>query len=104
MGFLIRVTFWLGLVLVLIPYDEGSASDGDTVGPLQVLHAAGEFTKDISGLCERKPDTCRTGKAILRTVGIRVREGARIAYEALDKKLAEPDDEVTTGSVSKPAG
>ena len=103
MGFLIRVTFWLGLVLVMIPYGEGSANDGDTVGPMQVLHAAGEFTRDLSGLCERKPDTCRTGGAILRTIGIRAREGARLAYEALDRKLADPDDGMTTGSVSKPA-
>lgn len=101
MGFLIKVTFWLGLVLVLIPYNDGSA--GENVGPLQVLHTAGEVARDFSGLCERKPDTCQSGKAILRTIGVRAREGARIAYEALDKNLVEDEAGMTTGSVTQPA-
>lgn len=102
MGFLIKVAFWLGLVLALIPYGEGSAANGEMVGPMQVLHTAGEVARDFSQLCDRKPDTCRTGRAILRTVGIRAREGARIAYEALDGKLTENDSQIATGSVNTP--
>ncbi len=100
MGFLIKVTFWLGLVLIMIPWGNSSTAEGELVGPLQVLHAAGEVTRDLSGLCERKPETCDTGKAILRTVGIRAREGARMAYQALDQKLTanEPAPESTTNS------
>lgn len=101
MGFLIKVAFWLGLVLVLIPYDDGSGLHGEPVGPMQVLHTAGEIAGDFAGLCERKPDTCQSGRAILRAVGVRAREGARIAYEALDSKLAEEDDKLATGSVGK---
>lgn len=103
MGFLIKIAFWLGLVLVMIPYDDGSGQPGDTVGPLQVLHTAGEVARDFSGLCERKPDTCQSGRAILRTIGVRAREGARIAYEALDRNLAEDPAVQHTGSVDKPA-
>lgn len=98
MGFLIKVGFWLGLVLVLIPYD-GSAGEGETVGPLQVIHTASSVARDFSGICDRKPDTCESGRAILKTMGIRAREAARIAYEALDQHLA--DDEIHTGSLSK---
>lgn len=103
MGFLIKVTFWLGLALVMIPYNDGTAGEGETVGPLQVIHAASEVARDFSGLCERKPDTCQSGRVILHTIGVRAREGARIAYEALDNKLAESEDQLNTGSISKPA-
>ncbi len=103
MGFLIKVAFWLGLVLLFIPYGNGQGEQASNIGPLQVLHTTAEVARDFSGICERKPDTCQSGRAILKAVGMRVREGARIAYDALDKKLADDDHDLQTGSVEKPA-
>lgn len=105
MGFLLRMAFWFSLVLLALPFDS---KDGQpSVGAVQALMAAREAVGDISGLCERKPDVCETGKVAMHTVGIRAREAARIAYEALDENLetadtaalSEPDQATVTGGI-----
>lgn len=82
MGFIIRSAFWLSLVLLLIPF--GSSHDGQMVNPLQAMFAAKGAIEDIAGMCERKPDVCAVGRAAVHTIGVRAREGARMAYQALD--------------------
>lgn len=102
MGFLLRSAFWLSLVLLVLPIAPEGAADAPQVGPFQALGAAREAIGDVSGLCERKPDVCETGRAALQTIGVRAREGARIAYELLDEHLAEPDRTIATGGVVAP--
>jgi hypothetical protein len=101
MGFLIRSAFWFSLVLLVIPFG-GQDEAGNSVGPLQALGAAREAIGDVTGICERKPDVCVTGKAALHTIGVRAREASRIAFEMLDEKLEEPDA-TTTGTVAADA-
>jgi hypothetical protein len=99
MGFLIRCAFWLSLVLLIIPLGGAGGEDTETVGPIQALSAAREAVGDLSGICERKPDVCLTGKAALHTIGVRAREASRIAFDLLDEKVGEPDA-TTTGTVA----
>ena len=105
MGFLIRSAFWLSLVLLIIPFDGGAAGpEAETVGALQAMNAAREAIGDVSGICERKPDVCETAGAAFQTIGVRAREGAKLAYEVLDERFGEPDASMQTGSVVFPAG
>lgn len=101
MGFLIRAAFWFSLVLLALPL--GGPQDGTpSVGAIQALLAAREAVGDVAGICERKPDVCVTGQHAMRTIGVRAREGARIAFEVLDDKLDDqPDSTTKTGSVAK---
>ena len=107
MGFIIRSIFWLSLVLLLIPFG-GTGDSGQQVSPVEALLAARGAIQDVTGMCERKPDVCETGKAALHTIGVRARHGARFAYEALDSygteapEMASNDpvaDIIATGSV-----
>lgn len=92
MGFIIRSVFWLSLVLLLIPFG-GTSEDGKTmVNPLQAMFAAKGAIEDISGMCERKPDVCAVGRAAVHTIGVRAREGARLAYQALDAAGSDDPD------------
>jgi hypothetical protein len=95
MGFLLRCTFWLSLVLLAIPFGGQATGGTDPVGPIQALSAAREAISDVTGICERKPDVCVTGKAAIHTIGVRAREASRLAFEMLDDKLAEPDATIT---------
>ncbi len=91
MGFIIRSAFWLSLVLLLIPF--GNGDDGKSVSPVQAMFAAKGAIEDLSGMCERKPDVCAVGSAAFHTIGVRAREGARMAYTALggDQPAAATD-------------
>ena len=81
MGFLVKVVFWLGLVLVLLPR---AAEETETaVGTGEVLRTAGGIASDLAGMCERRPELCDTAGEILRVLGIRARDGAAIAYGAI---------------------
>ena len=98
MGFLIRSAFWLSLVLLAIPFG-GTKPDGDAVGPIEALSAARQAIGDVSGLCERKPDVCETGRAAIETIGVRAREASRLASELLGERFGEPDRDTLTGTV-----
>lgn len=111
MGFIIRSIFWLSLVLLVIPFGTGGASQEDAVSPIEALVAARGAIQDVAGMCARKPEVCETGRAALHTIGVRAREGAKLAYEALDSRYGEdgataaaPRDQVAdviaTGSVA----
>lgn len=108
MGFIIRSIFWLSLVLLIIPFGGAGKGQDDAVSPVEALSAARGAIQDLTGMCARQPEVCETGKAALHTIGIRAREGAKLAYEALDSRYGEtqaadaPDqvaDIIATGSV-----
>lgn len=110
MGFIIRSIFWLSLVLLVIPFGTGSESRDEAVSPIEALIAARGAIQDVAGMCVRQPEVCETGKAALHTIGVRAREGARLAYEALDSHYGEADaavardqvaDLIATGSVAE---
>lgn len=96
MGFIIRSVFWLSLVLLLIPFGAGGEGQKDIVSPVEALLAARGAIQDVTGMCERKPEVCETGRAALHTIGVRAREGARIAYETLDARYG--DEAAGTGA------
>jgi hypothetical protein len=97
MFFLMRMTFWFSLVLLMLPF--GGGDDGGQVSPLKALMTVREAVGDIAGICERKPDVCETGKSALHTIGVRAKASARIGYDM----LGEPDETIKTGTVAKDA-
>lgn len=103
MWFMIKTTFWFSLVLVTLPFlDQQSRETLSEAPPLEVgqsLAAAMAAIDDIKQICLRKPDICETGGQTFSALGVRAREGARIAYEFLDTKFADGKPELVTGSV-----
>jgi hypothetical protein len=96
MGFLIRTCFWFSLVLLFLPI--GPEEGGETVSPLEALLAARDAIGDVSGMCEREPQVCETGRAALQTIGVRARESARIAYRFIEDDAA-PVEEMPAAAV-----
>lgn len=103
MGFLLRTVFWFSLVLLFLPIDLGEEDTGqDQVGAIRAFVAASAAVDDVTGLCERKPDVCETGKAAFHTIGVRARETVRIAYDLLEEEGGTADEALHTGSVGVP--
>jgi Family of unknown function (DUF5330) len=97
MFFLLRMAFWLGLVLVLLPREKTPESDKmPQIGASEAVSAATAAVSDMSQFCKRQPAACEVGGQAATVIGQRATEGARKLYQIITDKKA-PDH---TGSIS----
>jgi Family of unknown function (DUF5330) len=100
MFFLLRITFWLGLVLVLLPIGSAQRSpSGSEVSATEAISAASATVGDLRGFCGRQPDACSVGAQMATAIGYRAQAGAKMLYEALSEAMAPHE----TGSVTSGA-
>ncbi len=96
MFFLIRMAFWLGLVLVLLPTDKSQDSDKPPqVATSDAISAATAAVYDMSQFCSRQPNACAVGGQAATVIGHRAQLGAKKLYGIITEKRA-PDH---TGSI-----
>ncbi|MGY2908186.1 DUF5330 domain-containing protein [Bradyrhizobium sp. URHC0002] len=88
MFFLLRMAFWLGLVLVLLPREKTPESDKvPQVGASEAVSAATAAVSDMSQFCKRQPAACEVGGQAATAIGQRAQDGARQLYKIItDKK------------------
>ena len=91
MFFLLRMAFWLGLVLVLLPRDKTAESDKlPQIGASEAVSAATAAVSDMSQFCKRQPAACEVGGQAATAIGQRAQEGARKLYHIItDKKASD---------------
>ncbi len=106
MRFLLRITFWLGLVLVLLPRDKTPESDKlPQIGAADAVQAATAAVSDMTQFCKRQPAACEVGGQAATIIGQRAQDGAKKIYQIInDKKeqLEKPDKKAPdhTGSIA----
>ena len=83
MWFLLRMTFWLGVVLVLLPNVGSQSVPKSQINATEALLAAQDIVTDIQHICERQREACVVGSQTTITLGQRARVGAKILYEFL---------------------
>lgn len=93
MWFLIKTSFVFAMGLVVLSYfsthePQGPNGQQSQVQLTDALSAASEAYGYISQLCTEKPDVCEKGGETLTALTIRAKEGARVAFEFLDRQLA----------------
>jgi hypothetical protein len=98
MFFLLRVAFWLTIVLALLPAGGGAPSAQAKVGAADAMVAAGAAVSDVSGFCDRQPDACVVGAQAAAAIGQRAQAGAKLVYDYFSDHTARVND---TGSVTK---
>ena len=99
MFFLLRMAFWLGLVLVLLPRDKTPGSDKlPQIGASQAVTAATAAVSDMSQFCKRQPAACEVGGQAATVIGQRAQEGARKLYQIITDKRS-PDHTGSIGGV-----
>src|SRR5262250_815651 len=102
MWFLLRMTFWLGLVLVLLPRDKTPESEKlPQIGASEAVQAATAAVSDMSQFCKRQPAACEVGGQAATVIGVRAQEGARRIYQIITDKRA-PDHTSSIGDVDEP--
>jgi Family of unknown function (DUF5330) len=96
MFFLLRLTFWLGLVLVLLPREKTPESEKlPQIGASEAVQAATAAVSDMGQFCKRQPAACEVGGQAAVVIGARAQEGAKKLYQIITDKKA-PDH---TGSI-----
>jgi hypothetical protein len=101
MFFLLRMVFWIGLVLVLLPRDKTPESDKlPQVGASEAVSAATAAVSDMSQFCKRQPAACEVGGQAATVIGDRAQAGARKLYRIITDKRT-PDRTGSIGGVEK---
>ena len=92
MWFLLRMTFWLGLVLVLLPRDKTPESGKQPqIGASEAVQAATAAVSDMSQFCKRQPAACEVGGQAATVIGQRAADGARKVYGIITDKVEKTD-------------
>lgn len=96
--FFIRAAFWLALVVALIPVNPSDLKEGQrSVSTAETVGLAQSVMADIGSFCERNDRTCETGGVLLSQMGIKAKEGARIAYSWLDDRTSDESMQLVSG-------
>jgi len=92
MFFLLRLAFWLGLVLVLLPRDKTPESAKmPQLSVSDAVQAATAAVSDMSQFCKRQPAACEVGGQAATVIGVRAQDGARKIYQSITDKEKDKD-------------
>ena len=98
MFFLLRMAFWLGIVLLLLPSAPGQPDHPtSTVGASDAISAASATVGDLRQFCQRQPNACVVGSQLAAAIGYRARAGAKMVYDMLSEALGPHQ----TGSLAR---
>jgi hypothetical protein len=103
MIFLLRMTFWLSVVLVLLPSggskQQTAATQGSEFGAAEAVTAATATFSDMRNFCSRQPDACTIGSQAAVAFGQRAQAGAKMVYDMISERSAPRE----TGSIADKA-
>jgi hypothetical protein len=92
MFFLLRLTFWIGLVLVLLPRDKTPDADKPPqINASEAVSAATAAISDMGQFCKRQPAACDVGGQAATAIGQRAQGGARKLYQIITDKPEKPE-------------
>ncbi|MGY3394862.1 hypothetical protein ACVWW6_007453 [Bradyrhizobium sp. USDA 3311] len=102
MRFLLRITFWLGLVLVLLPRDKTPESEKlPQIGAADAVQAATAAVSDMTQFCKRQPAACEVGGQAASIIGQRAQDGAKKIYQIINDKKEQITNEKNEKSDKK---
>jgi hypothetical protein len=84
MMFLIRTSFWLVILILLLPTDEQQRS--------QIYGTAESTVHDVATFCDRNPTTCETGREAFNVLVQKAEYGAALLMDLVNEKMADGSD------------
>jgi len=107
MFFLLRLAFWLTVILAVLPvfvtHDSAPSSNGAAkFSTGDAVSAATAAVADLSQFCSRRPEACEAGMQAAAAVGASAQTGVKILYDYIQNKTAADAEPAIsrTGSVS----
>lgn len=102
MFFLLRVAFWLSIVVMLLPSGPKTSPNAPEMSTFEAIGAAQAALNDARGFCNREPQACSVGAQALQVFGQKAQNGAKMLYEFLSSKAPETKHDEATGSTPRP--
>jgi hypothetical protein len=101
MRFLLRMAFWLCVVLVFLPMfapgkEPPANTEATAISAVDAVSAASATVSDVRKFCERQPDACAVGAQAFVAIGHKAQAGARILLDFIKERGAPQ----STGSVA----
>ena len=99
MFFLLRMAFWMSVVLVLLPSGGSqptATAPSSELGAMETLSAASKTVSDMGRFCTREPDAGAVGSQAAAALGQRAQAGAKMVYDFISERAAPRE----TGSVT----
>jgi uncharacterized protein DUF5330 len=87
MRFLLRMAFWLTVILALLPSGGSQPTPNINVSAGDAMSAAKATVSDMGTFCERQPDACTIGSQAAAAVGQRAQAGAKMLYEYFHERF-----------------
>ena len=103
MFFLLRMAFWMSVVLVLLPSggskQQTAAAPGSELGAAEAVSAASATFSDMRSFCSRQAEACAVGSQAAVAFGQRAQAGAKMVYDMISERAAPRE----TGSIADKA-
>lgn len=109
MFFILRVAFWLTVVLLLLPStpDSQAPQAGTAAAPrvnaIEALSAAKSAVSDAGDFCSRQPQACAIGREVIGILGERAEAGARLLLTYIGDQISEEKRKVAARAAANPA-
>jgi hypothetical protein len=107
MFFLLRMAFWLSVVLILLPSggsQRTASAPSAELGAIEAVSAASATVSDMRQFCTRQPEACAAGSQAAVARGQRAQAGARMVYDFISERAAPRETgSVTTTKSVRPA-
>ena len=91
MRFLLRMAFWLTIILALLPSGGSQPTPNVNVSALEAMSAAKATVTDMGSFCGRQPDACSVGSQAAVAIGHRAQAGAKMLYDYLNGHFGSQD-------------
>ena len=91
MRFLLRMAFWLIVILALLPSGGSQPTPNLAVSAIDAMLAAKATVTDMGSFCERQPDACTMGSQAAVAIGHRAQAGAKMLYEYFNEHIGSHD-------------
>ena len=91
MRFLLRMAFWLTIILALLPSGGSQPTPTINVSALEAMSAAKATVTDMGSFCGRQPDACSVGSQAAVAIGHRAQAGAKMLYDYFNEHFGSRD-------------
>jgi hypothetical protein len=104
MRFLLRMAFWLGVIVVLLPKSQSEPASNAQISATDAVSAATATVGDMRQFCERQPEACIVGSQAAVAIEDRAKAGAKRLYDMFNERLqASEGERVTSGTAARNA-